>query len=194
MRENFVSLYEQKKSGNDLAFNITTGVLIALMFVMVILNTFVFFIVSVSGSSMEKTLYTGDCLVVNKYKQADYGDIVIVERENKLVIKRVVALGGDSVKIEDGKVYLKKSGEQGYRVLSEDYINGNFTTVELNAESEWVLDSDEIFYLGDNRVGKASYDCRAYGPVKVESVLGVVENWSISIKGFLGKLNKLTLK
>ncbi len=191
MENNFTSLYEHKKNKSDVAFSVTTVLLVVFLFVLIILNTFVFFTVCVSGESMEKTLSTGDCLIANRYKDADYGEVVIVNHDGKLVVKRIIALGGDSVKIEDGKVFLKKRGQTQYEALSEPYINGNFTTVKMGEQFEWVLKNDEIFYLGDNRVGEKSYDCRAYGPIKQTNVVGVVETWSIKIKGFLTKLNDL---
>lgn len=102
----------------------------------------------VDGSSMEPTLHHGQRLLVNKFiyyfTPPKRGDIVVFRypanpRED--FIKRVIAVGGDSVEIRDGKVIV--NGE----VLEEPYIleptYGRFGLVRVPPNS--------FFVLGDNR-------------------------------------------
>lgn len=82
-------------------------------------------------------------------------------------IKRVIALPGEHVKIQDGKVYI--NGEE----FKEEYLSN---TVKTEAEGGLVLDfvvpEGTVFAMGDNR--EESHDCRAFGCVpqdKIESTV-----------------------
>lgn len=192
MTENgYPCLYQRGNGKGEKVFNVAIVIMVIAMAIFLFLNTFVYFVVCVTGTSMEKNFHTGECLVVNKYAKYDYGDVIIVARDDKLVIKRVIALGGDSVMLNGGEVFIKKNGQDEYQKLKEDYVYGNYTAPYPNCPSEWILKEDEVFYMGDNRNGNASLDCREYGPVKVQNVKGRVTDWSIKIKGFLGKVNEI---
>lgn len=179
------SLQEQdrsKRKGNSIFLGI---VAFLLMFISIILtlNTYVFFNVRVEGASMYPTLYHNELLVVNKTKVAQVKDIVIIKDEkpnsNILLIKRVIAnTEGDHIEFMQGKVVL--NGE----VLDEPYAIGN--TYDYNNMGTIVLGKNEVFYLGDNR--ENSYDSRQYGVCTNEQIMGVVENWSISINNFFRAL------
>ena len=82
-------------------------------------------------------------------------------------IKRVSALPGEHVKIQDGKVYI--NGEE----FKDEYLSN---TVKTEAEGGLVLDfvvpEGTVFAMGDNR--GESHDCRAFGCVpqdKIESIV-----------------------
>ena len=90
---------EEKINRRFLAF---TAILIAVLFVVFFLFTEVYFNVLVEGDSMKPTLESGDVLTVNTFKEVQKGDIIIVEHHGKLIIKRVIAVGYDRVKIKDG--------------------------------------------------------------------------------------------
>lgn len=186
MTKIFNSLWENKykEQRSDRRTTLLGAVIISVMIFVIYLTVFVFFSVEVSGASMQSTLFDGDTLIVNKTVTADYGDVVIINKKGKTdywVVKRVIGLGGDTVEIKnDGCVYL--NGEK----LEEDYLD-DFQTTKLNlgeyGYEKWVLQDNEIFYLGDNRLN--STDSRIAGPCKTSDVVGVVENWSISIKNLL---------
>lgn len=84
----------------------------------------------VNGVSMQPTLnkYGGtksDIVYINKFASVDYGDIVVVERNESndvnYIIKRVIGLPGDIIEIAqdtDGEIYVFRNGER----LNEDYI------------------------------------------------------------------------
>ena len=198
------SLVEQKikkvaSEGRSLLILLVVAIL---FFCISILNAFVFFKVQVSGKSMEDTLNNGDVLVVNKRLLANRGDIVIISGENntELIVKRVIAMGGDTIKIVDGYVYLKKAGEQNFKFLDEKYLlkrGKTFWTVPYNAMEESIKKNQQlvvpdgcIFYLGDNR--ENSKDSRSeYGCCYQNQILGVVENWALSIRGIAGFFNRI---
>lgn len=140
----------------------------------------------------------GDFLFVNKFDTPDYGDIVVLEKpyaspdsEDRYVIKRVIALGGDKVYMEDGVVYVMYEGEEQYTALEEDYVLEENCDPLLpyntyrSADDPMVVGEDEIFVLGDNR--NVSRDSRysEYGCFSYSQLAGVVTDWSLSLKGFI---------
>ncbi len=138
--------------------------------------------VYVSGTSMYRTLDDGD--FIYSYRDtsvATYGDVVIIDvkkyrEEDNLsgdfIIKRLIALEGDSVYCKDGTVYLKKAGESEYSPLAESYAFGR-----TGDFSEVVVGRGGIFFLGDNRVN--SLDSRKLGCYLKTDVVGVVPAWAI---------------
>ena len=126
----------------------------------------------VSGDSMLNTLHNDDMLFVNKISKHfhDYerGDIVILnapDYPNRLYVKRVVGLPGDTVTLKDEKVYI--NGEE----LKEPYTSVDYT-LQTSDTYEWYLLDDQYFLLGDNRAAGASNDSRNYGPVEKDEIVG----------------------
>lgn len=153
-------------------------------------NLFVIMNIEVSGSSMETTLQNGDNLIAVRGSEAHRGDVVIIDKNygtNKtayLLIKRVIAVGGDNIVLENGDVYL--NGE----LLIEPYLDGVKTyakNTDKTVRYEYTLKEDEYFYMGDNR--EHSSDARDNGPCNKNAVVSVVTGWSISAKDFLTGLN-----
>ena len=146
-------------------------------------NRYFFYYIEVDGPSMENTLFTGDVLCVNKRVRVTYGDVVIIEGEKEngeMLIKRVIALEGDTLVFEDGYVYL--NGEK----LREDYVKEQGKTYVNNSPARWEIKipAGEVFYMGDNRA--VSADSRsAFATCKEDQIVGVVPGWSVSVKGIV---------
>ncbi len=175
------SLVERQtaKEKSDRYFLLWVAIIVAIMTVFMALNQFVFFTVQVKGQSMQPTLYTNDLLVANRVKKVERGSIIIIEGEtNYWLIKRVIACNGETVEIKDGYVWIE--GDK----LNESYVLKNGVTEWVGEEQTVELKPGEIFYLGDNR--ENSSDSRNYGTCKQSQVVGVVENWSLPVKG-IGK-------
>lgn len=126
----------------------------------------------VAGNSMLDTLHDGDMLLVNKIGKnfSDYhrGDIVILHAPDypgRLYVKRVVGEPGDTITLDNETVYL--NGEE----LAEPYTSVDYTlqTTDIN---QWVLDDNQYFVMGDNRLEGASNDSRSFGPVLKEEIVG----------------------
>ena len=133
--------------------------------------TFLFRIVIVSGDSMKNTLYDGDCLLLLGnvfYSEPQYGDIIVVNRdtsdEGKSIIKRVIATEGQVVNIDGGIVYVDNVA------LEENYV----TTPTYPREISFPLTVEEgcIFVLGDNR--EISLDSRSaeVGLIDTREIVG----------------------
>jgi signal peptidase I len=162
-----------KKSNNSEAIEWIKSILLAII-IAVFIKTFLFNTTYVLGNSMYPTLHERDRLFANKiplyFSGPDRGDIVILKAPDdpdKDYIKRVIAIGGDTVSIIDGKVYL--NGE----LLKEDYVEENAYT-HVYGQNYWEVPEGYVFVLGDNRRDGASKDSRYFGCVPVESIKGIV--------------------
>ena len=129
----------------------------------------VFRIVNVNGDSMCATLSSGDRLVLsNLFYTPDYGDIVVITRTNDTpLIKRVIAVEGDRVRIDKdtGKVY-RNDVE-----LEEPYVLGGFTP-QNGMSDEITVPAGTIFVMGDNR--RESLDSRILGVQSMDNLVGRV--------------------
>ena len=120
----------------------------------------------VEGYSMEPTLYGHQRLIIEKisyrFHNPQRGDIVVIRVPgfDELLIKRIIGLPGETLKIKDGIVYI--DGEP----LDEPYINGpargNYGPI--------TVPQGYIFVMGDNR--NNSNDSRSFGPVAIDNIVG----------------------
>ena len=142
---------------------LTAVIVVALLF------SAVFRLVNVEGDSMCNTLTSGDRLLISNFAYTpDYGDIVVIRRENDTpLIKRIIGLPGDTMYInpETGIVY--RNGV----ALEEPYVLGGFTdTKGMNAEV--LVEEGALFVLGDNR--SVSLDSRMLGCQSMDNLVGRV--------------------
>ena len=120
----------------------------------------------VDGDSMAPTLRSGDVAVVRKFGAPHIGQVVTLTdpQDGSLVVKRVVALGGQKVEIRDAYLYVD-GAEVDEPFVDHSRIDGvYFGPVTVPAGN--------IFVLGDSRNG--SIDSRIFGPVPVSAVSGRV--------------------
>lgn len=157
----------------------------------IFLNSYVFRSFSVIGPSMEKTLYTGDRLVVdrfavtwsqlqNKEYAPERGQIIVFKNPkyikntaDEYIVKRVIAFAGERVLLKDGKytVYNKKN-PNGFN--PDDKNNGEPGKI-TSGEVDMVVPDGEIFVSGDHREGRYSYDSRnGLGTIPLYDVVGPV--------------------
>lgn len=144
------------------------------VFVMLVF-AFVVRISIVDGQSMEQTLHEGESLAVAElFYEPEVGDIVIVHDisavpYNEPIVKRVVALGGQTVDIDFDTWTLTVDGE----VIEESYryLDDNMT---LTADYSFpiTLEEDEIFVLGDNRNHSADSRQIEIGPIDKRCIVG----------------------
>ena len=95
----------------------TVAVLIVVAAAAVLVSTVFMPVIQVSGSSMSPTLNDGDILITFNTDNVTYGDLCCVSWQNKMLLKRVIGLPGDTVSIaEDGSVSVNG------RTLDEPYV------------------------------------------------------------------------
>jgi signal peptidase I len=152
----------------------------------------------ISGPSMESTMYQDNRVLVNKlsYRLHDIhrGDVVVFDRvtvdgeivQHDDLIKRVIALAGETVSIKDCKVFI--DGE----LLEESYLN-DYDLAESELEDrcrvpvmeDLVVPKNQLFVMGDNR--PQSFDSRMFGPIEQSLVVGraFVIIWPFNAAKFL---------
>ena len=132
-------------------FDLLASVAITVV-VLVILKEYVIINAYIPSGSMENTIMPKDRIIGNRlaylFHEPERGDIIIFkypDDERQLFVKRIIGLPGETVTIEDAKVYI---GEEMLR-LEEAYL-----------KEEWILDKgdysfeipdDSYLVLGDNR-------------------------------------------
>jgi len=147
----------------------------------------------VQGASMEPNFKDGDYLIINEigfketeieignrhffsvnsFKIFERGDSVVFRYPNnpqQFFIKRIIALPGEKIEIENGKIVIfNKENPEGFILDESAYISKEIqTTGTISRE----LKNDEYFVMGDNR--KFSHDSRAWGPITKSDVVGRV--------------------
>lgn len=164
---------KEKQTKSDQRFVKTIAIILMVISIIIAMNTYFFMRVVVDGYSMYPTMKTGDVLVASRFATPKRGDIVVIDKGDKLVIKRVIAMELDVVEINDGIV--KVNG----RVLDEDYVVAGYSDPD-DDYPETHIPRGHVFYLGDNRAN--SLDSRSAGTCPVENIIGVVTPISMSMR------------
>ena len=150
----------------------------------------------IDGPSMQTTLMPEDRVLVNKlsYRVHDVnrGDVIVFDRitsetQHDDLIKRVIALPGETVEVRSCVVYI--GGIQ----LDEPYLNPEQSSqadptarcgTHTDMSAVTVPDGD-VFVMGDNRV--QSFDSRDFGPIEIAKIRGraFVVIWPVSAWAWL---------
>jgi signal peptidase I len=170
----------------------------AALVIALVVKAFLFQAFYIPSDSMVPTLKTNDRVIVNKlsYKlhPVHRGDIVVfktpkgpngnpIDPTIKDLIKRVIALPGETVSAQDGKVYI--NGQP----LDEHYLPAGTITdcshFEASCFPTGPLPANEYFVMGDNRQG--SRDSRYFGAISKSEIVGraFVRVWPLNRLGLL---------
>lgn len=164
----------QQRYRTVLRSTICTLIVVAAMAVLV--ATIWMPVLQIYGSSMTPTLSEGDIVVCLKTSDIKRGDLVAFYLGNKLLVKRCIALPGQTVDIDaDGNVTL--DGE----LLDEPYVTEK-SLGDCNIALPYQVPDNRYFCMGDHR--KTSVDSRntAVGCVTEEQIVGkiVFRVWPLS--------------
>ena len=143
------------------------------------LKLFAFDILTISGTSMEPALHEGAVVVVNKFayglvrpgnrtffvqwKTPAHDDIVIYLHDDKIVIKRCIALGGNRLEYFTNPEYTLHVGEKSVTLTAAQYAHLHASTT---------VPDGYVLAVGDNYT--ESIDSRDYGFVSVKNIVGRV--------------------
>lgn len=160
-----------------------TKALLVAVIIVLLLRAFVFQLSTVKKVSMEPTLHENEWLFVNKIAlklgSLDRGDVVILKDPSEgqgkkdFLVKRIVALPGDTLEIRNGELYI--NGE----LKVEPYTD---VKIEDGDYGPTTVSAGHYFVLGDNRHKSASKDSRAFKEVPEDLIEGRADLivWPIS--------------
>jgi signal peptidase I len=170
--------------------------LVLTLIIFFVIQTFVAQPYKVQQQSMEHTLEPDQYVLVDKltprfdtYKR---GDIVVftpptawAPEDGTPFIKRVIGLGGDTIEVRDGSVYVNGTKiNEPYLYAASPGGSPQPTTVSGDA-SRWVVADGDLFLMGDHR--ENSQDSRTFGEVPVSQVIGRawLRYWPLNVFGIL---------
>jgi signal peptidase I len=163
-------------------------VLIGTLFI----NTFLFRSFNVEGPSMEKTLFTGDRLIVNRLPVTwaqlqnksyipERGQVIVFKNPKfdagmgeEFIVKRVIAFAGERVVLKDGKYTIFNSEHpEGF---NPDDANHGEPGSPTSGQVDTVVADGTIFVSGDHRQESFSYDSRnGLGTIPYYDIIGPVK-------------------
>lgn len=136
-----------------------------------VFRAFVFQAFEIPSLSMAETLQVDDRVMVSKlsytFGDVSVGDVIVFSKPESVsspydeLIKRVVAVAGDTVEGRDNAVFV--NGVQ----LDEPYLGPDEPVFDFGPI---VVGPEKVFVLGDNR--DLSLDSRSFGPVPQDSIVG----------------------
>lgn len=128
----------------------------------------------VNGNSMEPSFYNSELILVDRisyrFGKPQRGDVVVFQfplNPELDYIKRIIALPGETIKIENGQIFI--NGKK----LQENYLPARIATAPQTIFSnglEYKVSDQNFIVMGDNRV--RSSDSREWGPVPAKNILG----------------------
>ena len=146
----------------------TVAVLIVVAAAAVLISTILMPVIQVSGDSMSPTLIDGDILIAFNTDNVKYGDLCCVSWQNKMLLKRVIGLPGDTVSIDDsGTVFVND------KLLDEPYVSDKCLG-SCDITFPYVVPEQQIFILGDNRSRSADSRNADIGCISRDQIVGKV--------------------
>ena len=140
--------------------------------VVLFLTVFVMRHTVVDGSSMQNTLQDGQHLLISDlFYEPERGDIVVLQSSDisikTPIVKRIIAMGGDRIRMENGVVYVND------QPLNEQYVlDGCHIPAVPMSFPEITVKKGHVFVLGDHR--DLSSDSRVFGEIDERCILGKV--------------------
>lgn len=123
-------------------------------------------VLQIYGSSMTPVLEDGDIVVSLKSSEFVQGDILVFYYNNKILVKRVIAMAGDWVDIDaDGTVYVNG------QALDEPYVQEK-ALGDCDIELPYQVPDGRLFVMGDHRSVSADSRSTAVGCVASEQIVG----------------------
>lgn len=136
---------------------------VVIIVLVILFKTFIASPIRVNGSSMYKTLHDKDIMILNEmayyFDDIKRGDIVVVKENGELLIKRVIALPGETIECKDGIIFINN------KKFTESYVSSKTKDFE-----KVLVGDNDYFVLGDNR--EVSLDSRVYGAYNKRDIKG----------------------
>ncbi len=139
-------------------------------------------VLRVTGTSMQPAFQPGDIIVAYKTDSFQPGDLCCFYYNNKLIVKRVIAMGGDKVEIdEEGRVAVNDL------LLEEPYVS-EYDFGQCDLDFPYTVPQGTLFVLGDNR--PVAVDSRSinFGCINTDDMVGkiMLRVWPLNAFEYFG--------
>lgn len=125
-------------------------------------------VLRVTGTAMQPSFEPGDILVAWKVTDFEPGDVCCFYYNNKVIIKRVIAVGGDIVEMDDdGRVYVNNM------MLEEPYVR-TYAYGLCDLEFPYEVPLDSVFVMGDSRSSSVDSRSEEFGCIQTTAILGKI--------------------
>ena len=159
--------YRRRKAYNK-ALRGTVYVLTIVAAIAVLIATLVLPVLQIEGTSMEPTLTNGDIVLLAKTTRFERGDLCAFTWNNKLLVKRVIALPGDWIELDtDGTIYL--NGDK----LDEPYVEHK-ALGECDLEFPFQVPQEQYFVIGDMRESSVDSRNTVIGCISKDQIVGKI--------------------
>ena len=148
--------------------------------IIIVIFTFIVAFHPIAGNSMVPTLEEGNIVVVNKFYKHLFdlkrNQIVIVKKDSKTYIKRVIGLPGENIYFKNNTLYINDKG------FKEEFLANDVTTYDYKLTDycgeelckDGKIPKDYYFVLGDNRNDSKDSRSVSFGLVHKDEIEGIV--------------------
>ena len=139
-------------------------------------------VLRVIGTSMQPAFQPGDIIVAYKTDSFQPGDLCCFYYNNKLIVKRVIAMGGDKIEIsEEGRVTVNDL------LLDEPYVS-EYDFGQCDLDFPYTVPEGTLFVMGDNR--SIAVDSRSinFGCIGTDDMVGkiILRVWPLNAIEYFG--------
>lgn len=146
-----------------------------------LVSTLLLSVLRIYGDNMDPTLSSGNIVVALKTSRCSQGDVVALYYNNKILIRRVIALSGDLVEVSgSGEVLIDGT------LLEEPYV-AEPDLGQCNIQMPYEVPQDQLFVMGDQRQTAVDSRVTAIGSIPQEQVIGkvVLRIWPLDQVGVI---------
>ena len=137
--------------------------LVVLCVLLLVLKAFGVSVILVKGDSMEPNYKSGELHLIAKSGEYERGDVVAVRVDDMVILKRIVAVEGDTLEIYHHCIFVNDG-------LVTPYIKGENWNDSGEFDTCQTIEPGSVFLLGDQR--NTSGDSRHFGSIKKERIIG----------------------
>lgn len=168
--EQVMAELRRERERSRLTRSVRSGIYVFLIAVAaaVLIATMVLPVFRIYGSSMSPVLNEGDIVISVKTSSFQRGDIISFYYNNKVLVKRVIALPGEWVDIDDaGNVYVDGT------LLDEPYLQEK-ALGECDIDMPYQVPEGRLFVCGDHRSTSVDSRSSTVGCVAEEQIAGKI--------------------
>ncbi len=147
----------------------TVYALIITAAISVLIATLFLPVLQIYGNSMAPTLSEGEIVVSVKKNDYKSGDIVALYYSNRVLVKRIIAVGGDTVSLDDDGTFSVNGTS-----LHEPYIDDKHYGDSTNIDFPYTVPAGTYFVVGDHRQSSVDSRNSSIGCISADDMVGKI--------------------